>query len=251
MTGGGTLDLRSGLRAADYAEAYARDGVVQIEGLFPPKVAETLAAVLDRATPWSLAHSDAAGGHVVLSPAVAAAAPRAELQATLAEVVRRAEHGFSYLYLVYPMIDAYLDGRAPGHPLNALTEFLNSAPFIDFVRQVTGETVVKVDAQATCYRPGHFLTLHDDRGVGERRAAYTLGLTRRWRPDWGGQLLFHDDAGDVTRGYAPRFNVLTLFKVPMAHSVAPVAPYAAEPRYMITGWLRDDPPYAQGAAPGA
>jgi len=251
MSAGRALDLRAGLRAADYAEAYARDGVVQIEGLFPPEVAETLAAVLDRATPWSLAHSDPAGGHVVLDQAAMAARPQAEVRAELAEVVRRAESGFAYLYLVYPMIDAYLDGRAPGHPLNTLVEFLNSPPFVDFVHGVTGETVVKVDAQATCYRPGHFLTLHDDRGVGERRAAYTIGLTRRWRPDWGGQLLFHDEAGDVTRGYAPRFNVLTLFKVPMAHSVALVAPYAAEPRYMITGWLRDDPPYAQGAAPGA
>jgi SM-20-related protein len=42
--------------------------------------------------------------------------------------------------------------------------------------------------------------------------------------------------------------VLTLFKVPMLHSVAPVAPYAAAPRYMITGWLRDDPPDGQPAA---
>ena len=84
--------------------------------------------------------------------------------------------------------------------------------------------------------------------MGERRAAYTIGLTRTWRPDWGGQLMFHDEAGDVVRGLLPRFNVLTLFKVPLLHSVAPVAPYAAAPRFMITGWLRDDPPIGGPAA---
>lgn len=236
--------LNPGLRPADYAEAYARDGVVQIEGLLPDDVADGLADVLERGTPWSLAHSNDAGGHELLEPAELARTDAAQLRARLQAVVGRATGGFAYLYLVYPMINAYLDGRAPDHPLNRLTEFLNSPDFIGFVHAVTGEPVVKVDAQATCYRPGHFLTQHDDRGVGERRAAYTLGLTRRWRPDWGGQLLFHTPEGDVSRGFAPRFNVLTLFKVPLAHSVAPVAPYAAHPRLTITGWLRDDPPYS-------
>jgi SM-20-related protein len=236
--------LRDGLRAADYAAAYARDGVVQIEGLLPEAVAGELADVLERRTAWSLVYADPAGRHVILSPADLASLPPAELHARVQEVVKRATGGFAYAYLVYPMIDAYLDGRDPGHPLHRLTEFLNSPAFMDFTRQVTGEPVVKVDAQATFYRPGHFLTQHDDRGVGERRAAYTLGLTRRWRPDWGGQLLFHTADGDVARGLVPRFNVLTLFKVPLLHSVAPVAAYAAAPRLTITGWLRDDPPHA-------
>ena len=236
------LELQPGLRSADYSDAYARDGVVQIEGLFPDAAAAALAEVLERATPWSLVHSGAAGEHVLVSPRDVAAMPPAELRSRLDGVVRQASSGFAYVYLVYPMIDAYLDGRDPGHPLHSLTEFLNAPPFMDFVREVTGEPVVKVDAQASHYRPGHFLTRHDDRGVGERRAAYTIGMTRTWRPDWGGQLMFHDDRGDVRRGYAPRFNVLTLFKVPLWHSVAPVAPYAAAPRLTITGWLRDDPP---------
>jgi len=107
---------------------------------------------------------------------------------------------------------------------------------------VAGETgITKIDAQATLFRPGDFLALHNDTGVGERRAAYTIGLTRDWRTDWGGQLLFHDEAGDVSRGFRPGFNVLTLFRTPQWHSVATVAPYAGAPRLSITGWLRDDP----------
>lgn len=241
---GASFSLRAGLRAEAYAAAYARDGLVQIEGLFPQQVADNLSSVLERATPWSLVHSSETGAHLVLTPDQLNALPPAALQARLNGVVERASRGFAYLYLVYPMIDAYLDGRDPGHPLHDLTEFLNRPEFMEFVHEVTGEPVVKVDAQATHYRPGHFLTQHDDHGVGERRAAYTIGLTRRWRPDWGGQLLFHRSGGDVWRGLAPRHNVLTLFKVPMLHSVASVAAYAAAPRLTITGWLRDDPPYA-------
>jgi SM-20-related protein len=42
--------------------------------------------------------------------------------------------------------------------------------------------------------------------------------------------------------------VLTIFKVPRQHSVGFVAPFAAAPRHSITGWLRNDPPNAGGAA---
>jgi SM-20-related protein len=240
--------LNAALRAQDYAATFARDGVVQIENLLSPPVADALESILNRGTPWSLVHADAQGRHVILDPPTLAAIPPQDLRARLTDVTRRAADAFSYLYLTYPMIDAYVDGRDPGHPLNGLTEFLNSPEFIAFGHAVTGEPVTKVDAQATLYRPGHFLTQHDDLGVGERRAAYTIGLTRMWRPDWGGQLMFHGPNGDIRRGFAPRFNVLTLFKVPMLHSVAAVAPYAAAPRYMITGWLRDDPPDGQPAA---
>jgi SM-20-related protein len=240
--------LNPALDPTDFAPTYAREGVVQIEGLFPQPVADALEAVLRQGTAWSLVHADERGGHVMLSPQQLAGLAPEDLRARIGQVTAQASSAFSYLYFVYPMIDAYLDGRDPGHPLNGLTEFLNSPEFMAFAHEVTGEPVTKVDAQATYYRPGHFLTQHDDLGVGERRAAYTIGLTRSWRPDWGGQLMFHDEGGDIVRGFAPRFNVLTLFKVPLLHSVAPVAPYAAAPRFMITGWLRDDPPDGEVAA---
>jgi SM-20-related protein len=123
-----------------------------------------------------------------------------------------------------------------------LHKFLNSRAFLDFASAVTGDTGVdRVDAAATCYRAGDFLNLHTDVGDGRRRAAYTLGLTRGWRADWGGQLLFHDTAGEISRGLLPSFNVLTLFKTPQLHSVAQVATYATQPRLTISGWLLEGP----------
>lgn len=96
-----------------------------------------------------------------------------------------------------------------------------------------------VDGQATRYLPGHFLTGHDDDVAGKGRiAAYVLNLTPAWRTEWGGLLQFHDPAGDVLRGLLPRFNTLNLFTVPQLHSVSLVAPFAASPRYAVTGWIR-------------
>lgn len=120
--------------------------------------------------------------------------------------------------------------------------FVQIAEFTTFGAFVTDEPrVAKADGQLTRYRPGNFIGLHDDVGSEDshRLTAYTLGLTRRWRSDWGGQLLFHDHRGDVSRGYVPRFNTLTLFKVPQLHSMAVVAPYAKVHRHSVVGWLRD------------
>ena len=241
------LRLNPALDPTAFRAAYERDGYVQVPVIFEPAVADALAQVLERGTPWDLAVSNAVGRDELFTQAQLASMDRTLLSEKIGGAASRAAEGFAFVYLCYPMIAAYLAGRDAGHPLHGLTEFLNSPEFLAFGSVVSGATgITKADAQASFYRPGDFLSLHDDTGpTDERRVAYTLGFTRRWRPDWGGQLLFHDAAGDVTRGLAPGFNVLTLFKVPRWHSVAPVAPYAAAKRLQVVGWLRDDP--ASGA----
>lgn len=239
----GGLALNPALVAADHAVVYARDGMVQIGDFLTQESAEWLASTLEQATPWQLALSQKGKGQM-LKVADAHTLGAQELQRRIAAAAADAASGFAFVYQAYPMISAMLDGQDPGHPTHALVEFFNSPAFLTFARTVTGEAgLTKIDAQATCFQPGNFLTLHDDEGDGERRAAYTLGLTREWRGDWGGQLLFHDEGGDVLRGFKPRFNAWTVFRTPQLHSVSQVANYAAKPRLTVTGWLRDDPAY--------
>jgi len=239
----GGLALNPALVAADHAEIYARDGMVQIGDFLTKESAEWLASTLEQATPWRLALSHQGKGQM-LRPEDARTLGAAELQRRVAAAGADAANGFAFIYQAYPIISALLDGEDPGHPTHVLAEFFNSPAFLAFARAVTGEaSLTKIDAQATCFQPGNFLTLHDDTGDGERRAAYTLGLTREWRADWGGQLLFHDEDGDVLRGFKPRFNAWTVFRTPQNHSVSQVANYAAKPRLTVTGWLRDDPPH--------
>lgn len=239
------IRLNPNLDACAFAEVYRREGVVQIPDFLTPDSAERLEAALKTATPWGLSLTNAGGHGEWLSPETLRTLGRDGVAAKAREALAGARSGFGFSFLSYPIVDALVAGRDPGHPTHALLQLLNSPEARDFCAEVAGESgVTKIDAQATLFRPGDYLTLHDDTGVGERRAAYTLGLTRAWRTDWGGQLLFHDPDGDVPRGLMPRFNVLTLFRTPQWHTVATVAPYAGAPRLSITGWLRDDTPYA-------
>lgn len=226
---------------AALAEVYARDRRVRLDDLLTPDTAAEIHDVLARGTDWGLGWTDAAGAAAnIRGAALRALAPAARARLGDPAAMAARQGAFAFVYGRYPMLDAYREGWDPGHPLDLLLEHINAEPMLDLIRAVTGEALVKADAQATLYAPGHFLTQHSDDQPGEhRRVAYVLNLCRDWRPDWGGYLLFHDAYGDVVAGWRPRFNSLSLFAVPQLHSVSYVPPFAPVERFAVTGWFRD------------
>lgn len=157
-----------------------------------------------------------------------------------AEVFARARTGFQYRYEELRVPDDADRIAEDDDPLTAFARLMDSEEMLAMLRQITGEQGIGFsDGHATAYSPGDFLTEHDDDVPGKGRiAAYVFGLTRAWRPEWGGILMFHEDGGATVAGHVPRFNTLDLFAVPQRHSVSMVTPSAPERRYAVTGWLR-------------
>jgi hypothetical protein len=92
---------------------------------------------------------------------------------------------------------------------------------------------------ASRYRPGDFLSEHDD-AMGARRVAWTLHLTPTWRPHWGGQLAILDEStNEVVECIGPGLNQLTLFAVPLRHAVLSTSIHAQSDRYAIAGWYNE------------
>lgn len=151
-----------------------------------------------------------------------------------------ARKGFQFLYESRRVPEEAATRAEDPTLLNRFVDFLNAPAFLGFARHLTGiADIAWADAQATRYGPGHFLTRHDDSsGARNRRVAYVMNVTPAWNTDWGGQLQFIDTDGHIARAFAPAFNALNLFTVPQLHAVSVVAPFAAAPRYSVTGWLR-------------
>ncbi len=185
------------------------------------------------------------GKHVDSSTSALSALDPAQQDALQEAIYAQARKGFQYNYAAIPIYDIVHQRLMPGDYFYTIFRFLNSAEFLQYVRDLTGETSIRfADAQATRYTKGHFLTMHNDDAPGKnRRVAYVLNLTPEWQPDWGGALQFFNSEGHVEAAFLPRFNALNLFAVPADHSVSLVAPFADKPRYSITGWLRsgEDP----------
>jgi SM-20-related protein len=227
--------LNPALKTQDIAQAFARDRRVHIRGILTPESAARVHRCLAQETEFAIVTRDG-DGYVRLRPG---AGPQQEAE-LMNRVYGAAADDFHYLYDNHPMSDDGEPYPDPSHYLSAVTRFLNSAPVLDFARAVTGSRAIDfAEAQATRYRAGHFLNLHDDNlGRDKRAAAYVLNMTPAWRLDWGGALLFPDWRGHLAEGYAPAFNALNILAVPQPHLVGFVSPFAAAHRLSITGWFR-------------
>ena len=216
------------------AAVFRRTGRVHIPGALKAAGAAALHGALTGEAPWALVVN---AGDTVYDLPAEGGATAAELARLAAE---RGRTGFQFLFESIRLSDhgePYEGGNAV---FRALTVFLNSPAFLDFARAVTGDAAIAFcDAQATRYRPGHFLTVHDDGNAGKnRRAAIVLNMTPEWIADWGGLLQFIDEDGHVAEGFTPAFNALNIFRVPQRHAVSYVTPLAAGDRLSVTGWLR-------------
>jgi Rps23 Pro-64 3,4-dihydroxylase Tpa1-like proline 4-hydroxylase len=225
-------ELNPGLDSAALGDAFRRNGRVHIPSALTSSSAERLHRCLTQETKWSVTFNN---GRDFLDLEYKNLQERSELALS---TMRRAATGFHYVFDNHRLSrngEPYPDET---HYLARVVEFLNSPQVLRFVREVTGlEAIARTDAQATLYRPGDFLTMHDDRIGGHKRlAAYVLNMTPYWRAEWGGVLQFIDDSGHIDEGYVPAFNALNMFKVPMLHSVSQVAIFGGL-RYSITGWF--------------
>jgi SM-20-related protein len=218
------------------AAAFRRDRRVHIPDILTTESAARVHRCLSQETDFALLAKDGADQAQAWRVATLAPQKQAEL---MTSAYSQARDQFHHLYDAHFMTrdgEAY---REPSHYLAAVTAFLNSAPLLDFARAVTGASAIALaSADATRYRPGHFLNQHDDGHDTKRLVAYVLNMTQGWRLDWGGALLFSDRAGHIAEGYPPAFNALNMFSVPQEHMVGFISPFAGAARYSITGWFK-------------
>lgn len=221
-----------------YRVHFLREGRVQVPGFLQDAAAERIHHCLRHEVPWTLAER-IDGQPKTTAAADYAAMSEAQRQQIFRQAYERAREGFQFVYDSYMLVRAMKEGRDPGLVLHVVLEFMNSAEVLEFARWMTGvPDIIAANAQATRYLPGQFLCRHDDRYDDENRAAaFVINLSKNWNPDWGGLLQFHDGHGGVGETLMPRWNSLSMFKVPQSHSVSLVSPWAVEPRLAITGWF--------------
>lgn len=162
-----------------------------------------------------------------------------EKQSMHQQIMHNASQGVGYLYGRSSLETA----GAQTSMYRALSNWLNSAQVLEWVRQITGAgDICAASLQASRFSPGHFLTRHKDHHATEqRRVAFVLNFNREWHPDWGGLLQFYSQDGTPQKAWSPVFNSMNLFDVDRVHSVTYVTPFARQPRFAFSGWFRATP----------
>ncbi len=240
------LALDPTLDAVSMRAAFRQYGRIHIPAFLTAESARSLHATLAGETLW-MCSTTGQGTPVDVPVEMLEALPPAEQMKFIELAHAEARQGFHYMFDNVRIADALDRGDEVAPAYRRALAFLNGPEFMGFIRTLTGDDRPScADAQATRYMPGHYLTRHDDRVPKiSRLYAYVLNLTPDWKPDWGGLLTFIDDDGHVAEAYQPTFNALNLFRVPQAHAVSFVTPFAGGARLSITGWIRDDrPPFS-------
>ncbi|MFC5344737.1 2OG-Fe(II) oxygenase family protein [Brevundimonas staleyi] len=239
----GPLSLDPTLDPLSLKAAFARFGRLHVPGFLTEDAAARLHALLASERDWIC--STIGGGVVADVPVemIEGLSP-ADRAAVFALAHREAERGFHYMFDTVRISTPIEKDQPLPDAWRQVAAFLNGPAFLGFVRTLTGDPrCAYVDAQATRYTAGHYLTEHDDEKPSAGRLyAYVLNLTPDWRTDWGGLLAFIDEDDHVAEAYRPSYNALNIFRVPQRHAVSFVAPFAAAPRLSITGWIRDAVP---------
>ena len=232
------LQLNEKLSVDDLSQRYSQDQRIRIDHWLKPHSANAIAECLSGDIPWSLAFIE--NDDVRKIPiAQAHQLPVEEQSAIMRNVYRTALDRFQFLYEAYNPDDDNAADVAPDHPFFQALEFLRSPEVLAQISRISGVAGLNhTTIQASRFQPGHFLLGHDDTaGETSRELAFVVNLARDWRIGWGGLLQFHDANSNVEQAYLPRYNSLSLFRVPAVHSVSCVTPFAGEPRIALSGWF--------------
>jgi len=235
--------LNPELDPRELAAEFRSTGRIVVRDALCPEQADRVHRCLRTQIPWRLAYRDTrvSGEHrqqELTREQLQAMGPKGAT-ALRAQVLHQARDHFQYLYQHFNINGGRSTGKPPGLAVYDLLDFMLGEEFLNFARRLTGTPELDdLYAHATLYSAGNFLKIHEDvTPVQDRRYAYVLGLTRGWRADMGGLLHFLDDQGNVAETVVPRYNSLTVFRVPMPHLVSMVAPWVQEPRLAVAGWL--------------
>lgn len=236
------LSVNPALDPSRLAETYADDRRAQIRDFLTDESAKKCHEDLE-ALPWGLAFNEGEKVAQIHAHKLAELGNR-EAAVIMAGIRDRARREYQFLYAFYPILTAYFSPQVRRHGIFDFYELINSTPVLDLIRTVTGLSDIRwADAQATWFKPGHFLKTHSDEQEAEgRRAAYVMNLSPVWDQDWGGFLQFFDEQGNIEQAFKPTFNTLNLFTIPQLHSVSMVSTYVVEKRLAVTGWFRSDEP---------
>lgn len=234
-----SLELNKALDRDAIHAAFEQQGYVHIPHVLSEDAAKRIYGALLGDTPWNMVFTDR-GKHVDMLAAQLEVMDKNQVLQLQQAVYAQAQQDFQYCYNNYSIFDAHKAGINKGHVLHEFYEWLNGEQFIDLAQAATGFNDISfLDAQATRYKPGHFLTTHDDTQAGKkRRAAYIFGFSPEWLPDWGGYLQLLDDDDNVRIGLKPSYNTLNILAIPQRHNVSIVAPFAGGMRFSVSGWLR-------------
>ena len=172
--------INPGLDPAAIRDTLTRRRRVLIRDFFEAPVVEALANAL-AAVDWSLLYRDETGDRRLSGEELRALSTerRTQISAGINELAGRT---YQFSFYSHPIV--HTAQRGESDLLSRFVRWMADEEFLSVMRNISGlQDIDRVYAQGTLYARGSFLNVHNDEvEVENRRLAYVINLTPRWRP---------------------------------------------------------------------
>jgi len=223
-------------------QEYKETGAVAVKDLLSADVAEAVYEAMKHNVPWELhvKRPKSSGKVEIISHENALKLTEKEKLKLVPKILTLKDNDLSFIYYRHTIPTTEDAASENLLILTQVTRYFNSKNYLKLMGEITGDySGQEVSTWASRYDSNHHLSIHMDENPTQHRiAAHVLGLTKNWKREWGGQFAFCDARGKPVSYHPPKFNQLTLFKVPRLHLVNKIKPYAKESRFSLFGWYK-------------
>lgn len=216
--------LNGALKTRALAKEYKKTGRVRVIDALERKSADNLSSTIEQMAIWSKVYLVGDDEQRVTSTQ-----EQSKTNRRLREAVERIylQARDQYQYLRYECLTSTIPNAKDPKALKDADKFFKSDEFRDFLRAIAGVKDGELEnVQARWLNREQFMS---DSGLAKKLADcklwFSMDVTRKWRPQWGGNLEFLDGDGAIEEIWSPLFNSLNIYTGGTRHSISYVTPY--------------------------
>jgi hypothetical protein len=225
-TMGGMMEykLNDGLDPKALAKAYKKAGRLQVPEALIGAAADALSETIEKMAIWRTVYLKGDEECTVAGADLRSITARRQRD-MLQNMYSQARDG--YQYVRYECATDNIPNAKDPKALTDADEFFKSDGFRDFLRAVAGVKDGELEnVHARWLQREQFMADSDLAGnLPDCKLSFSMDVTRKWRPHWGGQLNFIDPDGAIEEAWSPAFNMLNIYAGGSRHSISYVAPF--------------------------
>lgn len=216
--------LNDGLDQKALAKTFKKSGRLQVPDAMADKSADNLSQTIEKMAIWKSVFMEGDKERALGGSDMKSLTDRRRRE-MLDRIYTQARDGYQYMRYECPT-DEIPNAKDP-KALKDADKFFKSDDFRDFLRGVAGAKDGELEGvQARWLQREQFMTDSGlAAGLPDCKLQFSMDVTRKWRPHWGGHLNFLDENGEIAEAWSPGFNKLNIYAGGTRHSISYVTPF--------------------------
>lgn len=216
--------LNDGLDPKALAATFKKTGRVLVKDALDEKSADTLSATIQKSALWLTTFQEGKTERAISGQDSKSMTNRRQRE-LMEKIYGQARDDYQYLRFECPL-DKIPHSQEP-EALKDADVYFKSDGFRDFLRKIAGSKDGELEnVQARWLQREQFMSDSDlATNLPDCKLWFSMDVTRKWKPHWGGHLNFLDSDGEIEEAWSPGFNRLNIYAGGTRHTISYVTPF--------------------------